>query len=582
MSFNHSTIKQQPTFAVRSRAACGKLGSIVVVMLTLISCQTLHAQTKVNVSSLVELREAVQRDNQTIVMKPGQYVLTDLPEGSRKLEISGSKNTINLTDVYVTATVGMTEAEYIIISGNDNVFQGGTFEDVYRNGLKEVTDFSAYNKDRNLARGTRSANLTVRGNNNKIANTKLTVRGSYPYGYGSMYGINAENAFGLNKRSGLQVKGKNNILDGCEVQMRSFGHGIFIQQPSDKTVVKNCHVEGRVRPSKDIYLETDPEDLPVRANYRMKQNRNGDFGPPIPKDIMIPLSEDGIRVYTDGGSVTVEDCTVKKMRGGIRLYLSGGASVSNCTAIDCGLTNFNLPTRGKMTGSIGNFAYAPLIDFPGTKSGQTIQLTIAPSPHIVGPHNIADISGKGHKIVFSRLPGPTDTNLRPIVISASKSTIRNETEYPIQLESSATRNTIFSVGPVTDRGSDNKVKRIKARKSKSGESENQFRTWESKNGDKLLAKLIAQKGNSLTLEKIDGSRVTGRLRDLSKADREYIANQDKVPIRTWTSTNGGFTIDAKFVSKKRDSVTLEKADGSKITVPLDKLSKADQDYVDEQ
>jgi len=51
--------------------------------------------------------------------------------------------------------------------------------------------------------------------------------------------------------------------------------------------------------------------------------------------------------------------------------------------------------------------------------------------------------------------------VRPIVISASKSTIRNETEYPITLQASATKNTIVSFGPVTDHGSDNTVKQIK-------------------------------------------------------------------------------------------------------------------------
>jgi parallel beta-helix repeat protein len=64
---------------------------------------------------------------------------------------------------------------------------------------------------------------------------------------------------------------------------------------------------------------------------------------------MIPLSEDGIRVYAGGGSVTVENCTVKKMRGGIRLYLASRATVTKSTAIDCGNTNFNLPSGGKVT-----------------------------------------------------------------------------------------------------------------------------------------------------------------------------------------------------------------------------------------
>ena len=175
---------------------------------------------------------------------------------------------------------------------------------------------------------------------------------------------------------------------------------------------------------------------------------------------MIPLSEDGIRVYTGGGSVTVENCTVKKMRGGIRLYLASRATVTNSTAIDCGHTNFNMPSGGKVTGSTGNFAYAPLSDFRLSKSRQDIELTILPSPHARGPHNLADILGSNHNIVFHRTEGPLDTNLRPIVIEGDGSTIRNETEYPIVLQSSASGNTVASFGPVTDLGSNNKISRI--------------------------------------------------------------------------------------------------------------------------
>ena len=564
-------------------ATCRKLAWMVIAALTVISCQTLNAQTSVKVSSLKKLQEAIQNDNQTIVMKPGRYKLTDLPEESRTLLVSGSNNTIDLSGVYVAVLVGSTGSEYINISGNNNVFKGGTFEDVYKSGLDKITDFSAYNKDRReLARGLGGdAVLGIHGDNNKVVNTKLTIRGSFPYGYGSIYGIGAGNGFGLNKRCGLVVRGKSNIVDGCEVQQRAFGHGIFIQKPSDKTVVKNCLVEGVMRPSKDLYKETDPDDLPVRSNYRMKGRRDQDDGPPIPKDIMIPLSEDGIRVYSEGGSVTVENCTVKRMRGGVRTYLSRGATVSNCTAIDCGLTNFNLPSNGKITESTGNFAFAPLIDFPGSKSKQLVLMTIVPSPQVIGPHNIAEISGKNHTIVFQRSPGSADKNLRPIVISASKSTIRNETEYPIKLEASATKNTVYSVGPVTDRGSENRVKRISGKRSKSDSGASKYRVWKSADGTEVIAKLAASKGRTLTLQTIDGSQVTGRLRELSKADREYVSEQDKAPLRTWTSTFGS-KIEGRLIRKKRDSVTLEKADGSSLTVPLNKLSKADQAYVDEQ
>lgn len=421
------------------------------------------SQASVNVTTLPQLREAVQKSDQVIVMKPGRYTLTDLPSRSRSIPCSGSNNTIDLSGVYVNAPVGSTSRSYITISGDNNTFKGGVFEDTYRSGLKEVKDFSSYNQNRSaLAKGLRGgAVLAITGDKNKVIGTKLTVRGSFPYGYGSIYGIGSDNVFGLDKRCGILVKGRGNTIDGCEVQQRAFGHGIYMQRPADKTVIRNSLVEGVMRPSKDLYLETNPKDLPARSEYRLPLSGNK----PIPKDIMLPLAEDGIRVYTGGGSVTVENCTVKKMRGGIRLYLAGSATVINSKAIDCGATNFNMTRGGRIKGSAGNFAYAPLSDFRLSKSKQDIELTILPSPHAIGPHNVADIQGSGHNIVFHRCDGPIDPNLRPIVVKDDNSTIRNETEYPVILLSSASGNTVESFGPVTDLGTKNKVSRIERLKS---------------------------------------------------------------------------------------------------------------------
>ena len=64
---------------------------------------TESAQTTVCVSSLDELRNAVRKSNQTIVMKPGRYALDDLPSRSRNLPCSGSNNTIDLSGVHVIA-----------------------------------------------------------------------------------------------------------------------------------------------------------------------------------------------------------------------------------------------------------------------------------------------------------------------------------------------------------------------------------------------------------------------------------------------------------------------------------------------
>ncbi|MDF7798187.1 right-handed parallel beta-helix repeat-containing protein [Pontiellaceae bacterium B1224] len=432
-----------------------------LLLLTSLAGISLGAQAaRQQVSTLAELCKAVQESGQTIVMKPGNYELTDLPKDARKIDCSGSNNTIDLTDVYVKVPVGATRGGYIYITGNNNTFKGGVFEDTYPSGLKQVTDFSSYNQDRStLAKGLRGSEvLGVLGNDNTVIGTKLTVRGSFPYGYGSIYGIGRDNVFGLDKRCGIVVKGESNTIDGCEVQQRAFGHGIYIQSPADNTTVKNCLVEGRMRPSAELYDEKEEYDLPKRSDYKLPRDGKN---LPIPIDVMLPLSEDGIRVYTHGGSVTVENCTVKKMRGGIRCYLASKATVTNSKAVDCGHTNFNMPKGGKIIGSSGNFSYAPLSDFRLAKSNQEIELTIIPSPHAVGPHNLADVQGNNHTIVFHRTDGPIDTDVRPIVVTGKGSTIRNETEYPILLESSASGNTIVSFGPVTDKGKNNKVSQIK-------------------------------------------------------------------------------------------------------------------------
>ena len=51
--------------------------------------------------------------------------------------------------------------------------------------------------------------------------------------------------------------------------------------------------------------------------------------------------------------------------------------------------------------------------------------------------------------------------------------------------------------------------------------------------------------------------------------------------RTWTDSTGKFRIDAEFVSLVDGVVTLKKPDGSATGIPLEKLSRADQDFVEE-
>lgn len=415
--------------------------------MVMVSIYSVKAQTDITVSTLAELQSAVLLSNQNIVLTQGDYNIESLPSGSRFFDCTGSNNTINLTDVYIEFPVGSSEANHFLITGNNNTIQGGVFENTYASGIEEITDYVAYNNDKsNLAYGA-DPHLVIQGNGNTVVGIKMTVRGSFPYGYGSMYGIGRDNVYGLDKRGGIAVQGTNVVIDGCELQMRAFGHGIYIQSPSNHTIVRNTIVEGDVRSGADVLAETDTSSLAYMTDYL---NYGDDFDNPTPinPNNVFSLCEDGIRVYNGGGSVEIENCTVKKMRGGIRTYLASAATVTNSESIDCGLSNFNLANNGTITKSSGNFSYAPLIDDGLPRDGHTIDITIAPSPNAIGSHNLADIEGNGHNIVFHRTDGAAvDTNeTRAIVIFGNNSTIINETEYTIILESSASGNIIVSCG----------------------------------------------------------------------------------------------------------------------------------------
>ncbi len=291
-----------------------------MITIMMLSFYSANAQTIVN--SLAELREAVEQNNQTIVMTPGTYSMSDLDSDERNIICSGSNNSIDLTGVHITCTVGSVSDRYIIISGDNNTLRGMELEDVYSNGMTEVTDFSAYNKDREtstVCKGLKGApDITITGNGNLLVGIKLTVRGSYPYGYGSMYGIGSDHVFYLDKRCGINITGVGNTIDSTEVQQRAFGHGIYMQGDADQTVIKNTLVEGRTRAYAELYEETETYDLPYQSGYVMPYEDNR----AIPTDEVFSLSEDGFRSYGSTGSVTLENCTAKMMRGGSKALFS--------------------------------------------------------------------------------------------------------------------------------------------------------------------------------------------------------------------------------------------------------------------
>jgi hypothetical protein len=57
------------------------------------------------------------------------------------------------------------------------------------------------------------------------------------------------------------------------------------------------------------------------------------------------------------------------------------------------------------------------------------------------------------------------------------------------------------------------------------------------------------------------------------------AKEAEPTMRTWTDASGKHKTEAEFVSMTAGKVKLRKADGSIVTLPMDKLSKADQKWI---
>ena len=188
----------------------------------------------------------------------------------------------------------------------------------------------------------------------------------------------------------------------------------------------------------------------------------------------------------------VENCVVKKTRGGIKLYMAKSARVSNCQVLDCVIQGYSVPSNGVITNSSGNAAYGPLLYIHFDKhSNQQVDLEVPPSPHGLGDHPLAAIKGKGHTIKFTQANSSRPAPPRPLIVGyplrfdfpcvdypdvpegyeyhfakyspksyqASGITIDNCTDHPVVLGELSKGNTVSSNGPIRNQGTENTLKR---------------------------------------------------------------------------------------------------------------------------
>jgi hypothetical protein len=75
------------------------------------------------------------------------------------------------------------------------------------------------------------------------------------------------------------------------------------------------------------------------------------------------------------------------------------------------------------------------------------------------------------------------------------------------------------------------------------------------------------------------NRQLERARRMRSRQVSQRADDEQPELRAWTSGDAKFSVEASFLSRAADKVKLRKADGTEISVPLDRLSDDDRQWL---
>ncbi|WP_165730788.1 hypothetical protein [Polaribacter sp. 20A6] len=459
--------------------------SLFIALLLVFPSLKSQAQTVVN--SLKELLPYLKQSNVKVVLKPGVYTITaqDIKNGDFSdssivknhanvlFLFSGNNSIYDFTDVTINVKTAVLSAfpskneelYEIQIIGNKNVLKNLTIADV-----GSVND----------APTRRATNIVMDGASNRIEGFHITTKGSYPYGYGEVFGKGGKSVINHRKHSSFLVRGYKNHAKNCTIIHRSYGHAMFMQA-ADWPLIEGCYIEGVMRSTDDMLTEKGTGSDADKVDFKTA------FDYKLPTGYMLCLGEEGIRAYNGGETVidgvqyrrgtsnpTVINCTIKNMRAGVTLtHATGKKYVSGTTAIGC-QRGFCIGT-GDIVDSYADTQYGPAlgVDYPNDE-GMNAEITLLPykGKSYNGSGHAAIIIGKNHKIILRNAIENADQNLKINLggdnktigllgkdenYSASNIVLHNFTNYPVVLDDNSKNNTGVSVGEVTDEGETNHI-----------------------------------------------------------------------------------------------------------------------------
>lgn len=445
------------------------------------------------VSSLEELLPYLDKDEVHVKLKPGSYSITarEVEEGKYTSEtviagrdckvlllFEGNNSTYDFTDVTLNVetavfkSFGNHKVYEIQIIGNHNILKN----------LRLVDDGSVHDAPTKGA-----CNIVMDGRSNRVEGFHITVKGSFPYGYGDAFGKGGGPVIAHQKHSALLIRGESNHVKNCTLIHRSYGHCIFMQAASNP-LVEGCYVEGEMRSTDDMLAEEGSGSPADKVGFMTA------WGYKLPPGYMLSLGEAGVRAYNAGETVidgleyergtsnpTVLNCTIKYMRTGVTLaHATGAKYVEGCTAIGCE-NGYSLGS-GQVVNCSADATYGPVYQSTYNNDKQfDADITILPAidEYYNGMHSVAYIAGSNHTITLRNSEAQVNPDLK-IQMGGDKGNIRlfhgnnasqnhhearnitlnNLTGYPVYLPASSKEVSGQSCGEIHDQGQDNTLQRI--------------------------------------------------------------------------------------------------------------------------
>lgn len=436
----------------------------LIALIGSIAAVAARAET-ITVNSPAELLPYLNQDNVHVKLTPGTYSISagDVENGTYTnpvFKITASGSTYDFTGVTINFPTGLLRAfgradvYQIQTLGNNNVLKNLTMVDV-----GEKTDRPEW----------RATNIVMDGAHNRIEGFHMTVKGSWPYGYGDCFGKGGTYVIRHFKHCGLLVRGESNHVKDVSMMHYAYGHGIYMQAANNATI-EGCRVVGEVRKTDDMLAEKGTGSPADEAGFKTVWD-----GRKLQPGFMKSLQEEGIRAYNGGetvidgkeykrgtSNVTVLNCTIHQMRGGVTLtHATGKKYVEGCTATGC--------ERGYAIGSgdivdcKGDALYGPVfgVDYKSDR-GIAADITVLPNAGAFnGEGLLAKIIGRDHRITLRCADTKVAQNLPVSIDDSSNVEIHNLTPYPLQLGPNSAGTTGESRGPVKKGGTNNQVGKIK-------------------------------------------------------------------------------------------------------------------------